>query len=296
MTRAAAPAALLLALLVGAACPPPPRPSVALDHLGRAIPVADADTLLRRVLETNDGYGTLETVHRVTIEIALGEGRSEKRSFRALLAIRRPGHFRLHILGPMGIRLIDLLYERGRVRVVKVADELARSSRLPEILDSIAGDIATIYRLDPQPHPTSRKLEESVSLASRAAPLYELREYQGATQVRQLTIFAATLAISRVEEQGPGGEQRTVTYGDYRGDGKLVIPWSIHLSREGKVFYWLSVQVESATVDQKLDDRLFMIQAAPRRLGGRAQLPRQEVEQGKDKGARAAPEGATREG
>jgi hypothetical protein len=254
-TRAAP---LLCALLLG--CPHAPMRLGKASHEGPAIRVADADELARRVQEVNDGYGTMETVHRVTIEIALGEGRSEKRSFKALLAIRRPGHFRVQLLGPMQIRLMDLLYEAGQVKVVQLADELRRSSRIGELVNDIAGDIAAIYRLDPQPHPTRRRLEETVSTASGRAPLYELRELRDDTLLRQMTVFAATLAVSRAEIPDGQGGSRTITYGEYEHFGPLVVPRQIHLSREGRVFYWLAIQVESATIDPKLDDRLFLYQ------------------------------------
>jgi hypothetical protein len=252
------PGLLCCALLLG--CPHAPTRLGKVSHDGPAIRVADADELSRRIQEVNDGYGTMETVHRVTIEIALGEGRSEKRSFKALLAIRRPGHFRVQLLGPMQIRLMDLLYQSGQVKVVQIADELRRSSRIGELVNDIAGDIAAIFRLDPQPHPTRRRIEETVSPASGRVPLYELREHRDDTLVRQMTIFAATLAISRAELSDGQGGSRTITYGDYEHFGALVVPRQIHLTREGRVFYWLAIQVESATIDPKLDDRLFLNQ------------------------------------
>jgi hypothetical protein len=253
VTRLAGP---LLVLLVGCHAPAPRTGPV--RHEGPAVVVSGADDLLRRVLEANDGYGTLEAVHHVTIEIALGEGRSEKRSFRALLAIRRPGMFRVQLLGPVGIRLMDLLYQAGVVRIMYLATALQRSSRIAELAHDIAGDIAAVFRLDPQPHPTRRSLEETVAIASGSAPLYELHEYRGDDPVRQLTVFAASLAISRCELSDGRGGERTITYGGYERFGSLLVPRQIHLAREGRVFYWLSIQVESATIDAKLDDRLFL--------------------------------------
>ncbi len=255
----------LAGLLSLAGCPRGPGAPTPVAHLGRAIPVADATDLLRRVIAANDGYGTLETVHQVSIEIALGRERSEKRSFRGLLAIRRPGSFRLQILGPVGARLLDLLYlPPGRVRVMATAPMLARSSKLPELAESIARDIAAIFRLDPQPEADRRSLEESVALASGRAPLYELKEHHRGTLVRQLTIFAATLAVSRCELADGAGGLRTITYGDYErhprpGEaGALLVPRSIHLAREGGSFYWLAIRVESLILDTDLDKRLFV--------------------------------------
>jgi hypothetical protein len=100
-------------------------------------------------------------------------------------------------------------------------------------------------------------MEETVTIASGHAPLYELREYQGAELVRQTTIFAATLAISRSEISDGHGGLRTITFGDYERHGTVLLPRQIHLSREGRVSYWLAIQVESVTVDPQLDRRLF---------------------------------------
>jgi len=254
-----------LLLLALAGCPQRAAGPFPVDHQGRAVAVADAAELLRRVLVANDGYGTLETVHSVTIEIVLGKERSEKRSFRGLLAIQRPGSFRLQILGPVGAKLLDLLYLSGRVKVISTSPVLARSSKLPELAGSIAHDIAAIYRLDPQPEVERRSLEESIALASGRAPLYELKEYRRGNLVRQLTLFAASLAVSRCELSDGEGGLRTITYGDYqRHDAgsagsphPLLVPRSIHLAREGRVFYWLSIRVESLILDTDLDKRLF---------------------------------------
>jgi outer membrane lipoprotein-sorting protein len=247
-----------LALLLVSGCPRTAPPITPATHLGPAIAVRDAEDLLQRTLTTNDGYGTLRTVHQVTIEIALGNRRSEKRSFRAVLAVHRPGHFRLNVLGPMGLKLIDLLYSEGTTKVVYLATELQRSSRMPEILDSMARDIASIFRLDPQLFPGRRRLEETVALASGRAPLYELKEYRGEEVARQTTIFAATLAIARMETTDEQGAIRTITYGDYERRGKLLVPRSIHVAHEGASFYWLAIHVESVDVDVDLDDHLFV--------------------------------------
>jgi hypothetical protein len=38
----------------------------------------------------------------------------------------------------------------------------------------------------------------------------------------------------------------------------VLVPGSIHLAKEGMVFYWLSIQVESVTLDEDLDNKLFL--------------------------------------
>jgi hypothetical protein len=248
--------AVLVALTL-AGCPSPPPPIVSVEHLGRAKTFSSPKELLQQTLAKNDGYGTLTTIHKVTLEIAIQGDRSEKRAFRAALAIRRPGHFRLQILGPMGVKLVDLLYVRGEVKVLTVDRALQRSSRLPEILESVAGDIRAMYRLDPVPEIDRRRADESVTLATGRTPLYNLREYRRGELVRQMDIFAATLAIAR-SQVVRGVDIRTITYGGYETNGKLMIPKRIHVAKEGSVFYWLSIQVESVTIDESLDEELFI--------------------------------------
>lgn len=247
----------LLAALLPCACPAPPVPVRPVDHRGTAQKIASPEQLLERVTAVNDGYGTLTTVHQVTVEIALGGDRSEKRSFRGALAIRRPAHFRLQILGPMGIKLVDLLYVRGKASVLYLEPKLQMSSRLPEIIQSIAGDIRAIYRLDPCPHADRRRMEETVTLASGRAPLFDLKEYRGKDLVRQMDIFGNTLAVAR-SQVVEGIDIRTITYGDYEAHGELLVPRSIHVAKEGTVFYWLSIQVESVSIDEELDEDIFV--------------------------------------
>lgn len=247
-------------LVLASGCPSPRVPSQAIQHSGPAVQVSSPQELLKKVQQVNDGYGTLKSVHKVALEIALGGDRSEKRTIRGALAIYRPGLFRLQILGPMGILLADLLYRSGKVKVVEVSDALKRSSRLPEILESIAGDLRAIYRLDPLPRYDNRKMEQTVSLASGATlPLYSLKEYRRGEIVRQLDIFASSLAIARTELVNEEGDVRTITYGDFRTDGKVVVPQRIHVAKEGKIFYWLSIEAESTTLDEDLDEDLFVV-------------------------------------
>jgi hypothetical protein len=164
----------------------------------------------------------------------------------------------------VGLKLMDLLYREGNVQVIQLAKELRRNSRIGELAADIAADIAAVFQLDPQPQPTRRTVEESVALASGRAPLYEVREFRDDLLLRQLTIFAATLALSRVEIPDGRGGSRTITYGDYEYFGHLAVPRHIHLAREGAATYWLAIQVESATIDPKLDKRLFADQGMRR--------------------------------
>ena len=248
---------LLLALAGLAACPLPPRPRTGVNHNGMALPVKGPDDLLRRVRQANHGYSELKTVHEVTIVITPNADREEKRFVRGMLAVRRPGLFRLVILGPGGIKLMDVLFGAGRHKVLHLAPTLEKSSLLPTIIASLCQDIRTIYDLGPSPFVTRRAVDETVATASGNAPLFDIKEYRRGTIVRSLTVFASTLAVSRVHEVDLRGDSRTITFGDYESDGKLLVPRSFHVAHTGSLDYWLMIRVKEVTFDEKLDDRLF---------------------------------------
>jgi len=249
--------ALPLLLVCLAGCPAPPRPRYGVDHKGMAQRVTDPDDLLRRVRQINTGYAELKTVHEVTIVITPDENREEKRFVRGVLAVRRPDLFRLVLLGPGGIKLMDILYGAGRHKVLHLAPTLDRSSLLPTIIASLCQDIRAMYDLAPSPFVTRRAVEETVASASGNTPLYDLKEYRRGTIVRRMTIFASTLAISRVHEVDDRGDSRTITFGDYETDGRVLVPRSFHVARTGKLDYWLMIRVKEVTLDEGLDDRLF---------------------------------------
>jgi hypothetical protein len=227
-------------------------------HQGAILRVKDADELYRRIIETNDGYGTLQTTHKIDLEIVLSGDRTEKKSFRAVLAINRPRLFRLNILGPMGAKLLDLLYEGGRHTLLYLDQALKKSSRFPEIIDSMVGDLRAIYRLDPLPSNMQRKMRFTQNSSTLDVPLYSLNEYRDDNLIGQMDAFATTLAIARSEGVDQSGNVRKITYRDYETDGKVMIPRTIRLTKEGPIFYWLSIKVESIALDQKQDERLFL--------------------------------------
>lgn len=239
------------------ACHAPAKNIISVNHVGPPIHVSSEDDLLKKVFLANDAFGTMKMVHQVAIEIAIGGGHSEKRKFKAILAIRRPAYFRLFILGPMDTKLIDLGYAAGKVKTFFIAPEFLRASRLPEIIQSMAKDIATIYRLDPQPLVDKRRMEDNRALSSGRSPFYILKEYYRGELIRKMSIFTASLAIARTEVIDDQHHNRNITYGDYEAWGNLLIPRSIQLAKEGPIFYWLTIRVDSVLVDQPLDEQLF---------------------------------------
>lgn len=240
------------------ACSAPPRiPVTAVSHVGRAVPIKDAADLLGRVRQASHGYRQLRTVHAVTVVMAPGKPGQEKRFLRGVLAVRRPGLFRLVVLGPGGFKAMDVIFGAGRHRLLYLAPQLKRASLLPTIVASLSQDIRVIYDLQPAPYVTRRVVEETVATASGRAPLYELREYRKELLARQITVFAASLAVSRIYETDELGERRTITFGDYQRRGRYLYPKTIHVARDGSLSYWLMINVEQLELDQPLDERLF---------------------------------------
>lgn len=248
--------ALCGATVAVAACTPPPGRTTPVLHSGAAARFDTAERLLAAVARHNDHYRTLRATHRVVLEIATEDGRREHHACTGVVAVQRPDRLRLVALGAVGMKLFDLLYVAGEARAVSIAPQLARGQLLPQILRSVAGDLRAIYRLAP-PLPRDRLQLEASYSARGHAPLFEVTAYREGRQVQQLVVFAASLAVARAEEPLPGGETRTVTYGDYERRGELLVPRSILVAREGAISYWLSIQVEQLEIDPPLDAQLF---------------------------------------
>lgn len=212
------------------------------------------EQLVRDIRETNDGYETLKTVHRVTLRIALDGGRSENLTLRGILAIKRPAQFRLIILGPASVKLAELLYNAGDLRRLYLAKHLESSSRLPAILDSIAGDIRAIYRLQPVRPVDQRQFYEGRP-KEIGRKYYHLRELRGSKLVRTSVILADTLAVTIVEER-----RRSISYSSHERRKELLLPRTIHLKNRGAISYTLSIEVESVDVNVTFDSAMFEAQ------------------------------------
>jgi hypothetical protein len=230
----------------------------ALENTAAARPLGRPEELLRRVLDANDGYGTLSGRIDLSLEIELGEYRSEKLSASGLVRVRRPGHLRFELRDRTGELLLDMIVARGKSRAREISPRLYdRRSALVELAPVIAEDLRLLFRLDPRPNVTRVAAEETVSLASGSTPLFEIREYgPGEEAVRRMTVFASSLAIARMEIADDVGE-RTVTFGDHETNGRVAIPRSYHLARVGTYFYWLAFTLESFEIDAGLGDSVF---------------------------------------
>jgi hypothetical protein len=103
-------------------------------------------------------WKTLQAQQRVTVDVTLPDGRHDRRTLRAVIAIQRPDRFRLRALGPGGITLFDLVAVAGRV---KVLEAIRDSSSLGEIIQSMTGDLQTAYRLTPRPPDGEREVKRA---------------------------------------------------------------------------------------------------------------------------------------
>lgn len=139
-----------------------------------------------------EGWHTQRAVHHVHLEVELDGGRREQRSLTGAIAIRKPDRFRLRALGPAGISLFDLLYVRGRVSVLQSIKD-ATKGPLGEIAQSLGGDLALAYGLEPVPSDRqvatdSKKIELTIRRRQRQVDLSRFRRVGGATVPTHLEI------------------------------------------------------------------------------------------------------------
>lgn len=94
-------------------------------------------------------WRTLAAEHKVVVTTT-GEGNHQRRALRGVIAVERPGSFRLRALGPAGITLFDVLYRDGRTQILgRLADAAGPDS--PALLSAVAADLAAAYDLAPRP-------------------------------------------------------------------------------------------------------------------------------------------------
>ncbi|HEY7957843.1 MAG TPA: hypothetical protein VII38_21220 [Polyangia bacterium] len=193
--------AFFVALLV-VGCGPRPRPAVSAAEV--------APTL-------EPEWHTLRAVHKVTVEVTLPNGKTDKRSLRGVIAIERPDRFRLRALGPGGITLFDLLSVGGKVEVLKAIRD-PRSSQLGPIITALAGDLQAAFRLTPAPPGRKVAIED------------------GAVVVRE--------------------PERTVRLTGWRKVSGRAVATRIEIENPGR-HYTVHVEVSNIEVDPALDPALF---------------------------------------
>ena len=141
-------------------------------------------------LVEHPAWTTLSAQHRVTVRVRLEHG-TDTRTLRGLVAVQRPGSFRLRALGPAGLTLFDLLVRDGQPKVVSAIrrpDQGASGKALDDVIHSLAADLACAFLLSPAPDGRA---------VTRQGDVVEVKE-PGRTV--QLTRFAGTPATWRHAE------------------------------------------------------------------------------------------------
>ena len=165
-------------------------------------------------------WGTMRAIHRVHIDAAIGDGR-EQNDVRGMLAVERPDRFRLQALGPGDIQLFDIVKVGGEVKVVQSLAG-AGSSLQQKVLLSIGNDLSAAYDLEPR-------------LPSR---------------VKNIGLKEGELRIVETE--------RTVRCMQFKEVQGQSVPTHMEIDNTA-LNYRVVIDVESATLDEKLDPKLFRL-------------------------------------
>ena len=165
------------------------------------------------------GWHTLRAEHRVHIStLARGGAAPDERDMTAVVAVARPDRFRLRILGPGGITLVDVLSIAGTVDVISSMKDVGAGSTLATLLASVAGDLQAAFDLTPRP------------------------------AGRRVTVESAALVVSE-----PG---RVVHLEDFRAVGMRSYPARITVDNT-RAGYRAIISAPSTTLDEELDPALF---------------------------------------
>jgi hypothetical protein len=165
-------------------------------------------------------WATMRAVHRVHIDAAKGDGR-EQNNLRGMIAVERPDRFRLQAYGPGNVTLFDIIKVGGDIRIVQ-GMKGADTSLQSKVLLSIGADLAAAYDLEPR-LPSRQKL---------------------------LGLKEGELRIVETE--------RTIRAQQFKEVQGQSIPTHMEIDNEA-LNYKVSIDVESATLDDKLDPSLFRI-------------------------------------
>ncbi len=93
-------------------------------------------------------WKTMSVQHVAELTVVVEPGKVERRKMRALLAIERPGKFRMRALGPGGLTLFELVMN-GADATVKNAIRDPKGTVLDKVTQSLITDLVAIYRLEP---------------------------------------------------------------------------------------------------------------------------------------------------
>jgi hypothetical protein len=166
-------------------------------------------------------WSTMRAVHRVHIDAAKGDGR-EQVDIHGMLAVERPDRFRLQAFGPGNIILFDIVKVGGDIKVIQ-GMRGADTSLQQKVLLSIGADLSAAYDLEPK-LPSRQKI---------------------------LGLKEGELRVVETE--------RTIRAQQFKEVQGQSVPTHIDIENSA-LNYKVSIDVESATLDDKLDPALFRLQ------------------------------------
>ena|GEM_PF-6754280 len=232
------------------ACSKPPRyPILPVYHSGETKRFKTGINLFAAMRSAQDNYRRKKETWRLAIERTLANGSTLRGSFKATLSVERPHALHLSIYTSMRIKLLEVLVV-GKKRTIKFRNkkpELAQD--LMKLLDTLLDDIQAINRFDPQPKIDRRKIEETISLRAQSDPTFSLKEYSGDRLRRQWSAYAASLAITRLEDHHRDDDIRTIIFGDFEKHQGVIVPQKIVVTHEGALTQWTSIEVIRTRVD-----------------------------------------------
>ncbi len=163
-------------------------------------------------------WNTMHAVHHVHIDAAKGDGR-QVFDVRGMIAVERPDRFRLQAFGPGGILLFDILKLGGDIRVL-VGIRGADPDMQQRLLLAIGADLTAAYDLEP------------------------------ALPSRQKIIGQREGELRIIEPE------RNIRAQQFKEISGQSVPTHLEIVNEASN-YKVSIDVESITLDDKLDPALF---------------------------------------
>lgn len=165
-------------------------------------------------------WNTMRAVHHVSIDYPRGDGRGQL-TVRGLIAVERPDRFRLQAFGPDNMTLFDLIKVGGDIKVVQGMP--GTDNQLEQkILLSIGADLAAAFDLEPR-LPSRQKI---------------------------LGLKEGELRIVETE--------RTIRAQQFKEIQGQSVPTHV-LIENTALGYNVTIDVESASLDEKLDPALFRL-------------------------------------
>lgn len=163
-------------------------------------------------------WSTMRATHRVQLDLPKGDGR-EQFVLRGTVAVERPDRFRLQGFGPGDVTLFDIIKVGGDTRVIRTPPT-SGSSLQEKILYSISADLSATYDLEP----TLPSRQKTVGLK------------EGELRITE--------------------NERSIRAGQFKEVQGMSIPTHIVITNSA-LNYTVTIDVESANLDEKLDPALF---------------------------------------